>query len=178
MFSLEQLLFALAGDQRISTEIIAQVIPMIGEVYDKEVAAREQLKVSFINTNIYFTLKIILIQKYYPQAAGVTSTEKIMSEKSQKSKSKQVVPEEYLCETCRANLYISMVRTDENNLYCLQHALKNLNKGNIQAKQCKLIFSYNIEDIENLMKCLKDKLSQKKTTAVANCSKKCLVGSK
>lgn len=112
------------------------------------------------------------------QAAGVTSTEKIMMEKTQKSKSKQIVPEEYLCETCRANLYISMVRTDENNLYCLQHALKNLNKGNIQAKQCKLIFSYNIEDIENLLKTLKDKLSQKKTNVVANCSKKFLVGSK
>uniref|UniRef100_T1GI84 JmjC domain-containing protein n=1 Tax=Megaselia scalaris TaxID=36166 RepID=T1GI84_MEGSC len=135
MFSLEQLLFALAGDQRIPTEIISQ-------------------------------------------AAGVTSTEKIMTEKSQKSKSKQIVPEEYLCETCRANLYISMVRTDENNLYCLQHALKNLNKGNIQAKQCTLIFSYNIEDIENLMKCLKDKLSQKKTSVVANCSKKFPAGSK
>lgn len=45
MFSLEQLLFALAGDQRIPSEIISQVIPMLGEVYDKEVAAREQLKV-------------------------------------------------------------------------------------------------------------------------------------
>lgn len=47
MFSLEQLLFALAADQRIPSEIISQVIPMMGEVYDKEVAAREQLKVDF-----------------------------------------------------------------------------------------------------------------------------------
>lgn len=55
-----------------------------------------------------------------------------------------------------------MVRTDEGNIYCLQHALKNLNNGNIQAKQCKLIYAYNIDDIETLIKNLNDKIQQKR----------------
>lgn len=99
------------------------------------------------------------------QAAGVTSTEKVPSEKSSKSKKQQPVKSiESECDLCRANLYISMVKTDEGNVYCLQHALKNLNNGNIQAKQCKLIFAYYIEDIENLIKELTDKIHQKRST--------------
>lgn len=48
MFSLEQLLFALGYDQRVPPEILQQMLPMLQEVYEKETAAREQLKVSFI----------------------------------------------------------------------------------------------------------------------------------
>ncbi|XP_055841325.1 uncharacterized protein LOC129908679 [Episyrphus balteatus] len=142
MFSLEQLLFALASDQRVTADVLSQMLPMINEVFEKEVAAREQLK-----------------------AAGVTSTEKIPAEKTTKSRKQPIASIQHECDLCRANLYISMVKTDEGNIYCLQHALKNLNKGNIQAKQCKLIFSYNIEDIENLIKTLKDRLVQKRTAA-------------
>ena len=99
------------------------------------------------------------------QAAGVTSTEKVTNEKSGKGKKQQQAPHKSIeseCDLCRANLYISMVRTDEGNVYCLQHALKNLNNGNIQAKQCKLIYAYNIDDIENLIRNLKDRIQQKR----------------
>ncbi|XP_013106680.2 serine/arginine repetitive matrix protein 2 [Stomoxys calcitrans] len=142
MFSLEQLLFALGYDQRVSPDAMQQMLPMLQEVYEKESAAREQLK-----------------------ATGVTSTEKVTSEKSGKGKKQQQPPHKSIeseCDFCRANLYISMVRTDEGNIYCLQHALKNLNNGNIQAKQCKLIYAYNIDDIETLIKNLKERIQQKR----------------
>ncbi|XP_073842970.1 jumonji, AT rich interactive domain 2 [Musca autumnalis] len=142
MFSLEQLLFALGYDQRVSPDTMQQMLPMLQEVYEKETAAREQLK-----------------------ATGVTSTEKITTEKSGKGKKQQQPPFKSIeseCDFCRANLYISMVRTDEGNIYCLQHALKNLNNGNIQAKQCKLIYAYNIDDIEALIKNLKERIQQKR----------------
>ncbi|XP_065359670.1 uncharacterized protein Jarid2 [Calliphora vicina] len=142
MFSLEQLLFALGYDQRVTPDTLQQMLPMLQEVFEKETAAREQLK-----------------------AAGVTSTEKVTNEKSGKGKKQQQPPHKSIeseCDLCRANLYISMVRTDEGNIYCLQHALKNLNNGNIQAKQCKLIYAYNIDDVENLIKNLKDKIQQKR----------------
>ncbi|TMW53702.1 hypothetical protein DOY81_001247 [Sarcophaga bullata] len=142
MFSLEQLLFALGYDQRVTPDALQQMLPMLQEVYEKETAAREQLK-----------------------AAGVTSTEKVTNEKSGKGKKQQQAPHKSIeseCDLCRANLYISMVRTDEGNVYCLQHALKNLNNGNIQAKQCKLIYAYNIDDIENLIRNLKDRIQQKR----------------
>lgn len=46
MFSLEQVLFAIGNDQRVSVDIVTQILPMLSEMYDKEVAARQQLKVS------------------------------------------------------------------------------------------------------------------------------------
>lgn len=46
MFSLEQLLFALGYDQRVTPDTLQQMLPMLQEVYEKETAAREQLKVS------------------------------------------------------------------------------------------------------------------------------------
>ncbi|XP_005175419.1 mucin-5AC [Musca domestica] len=142
MFSLEQLLFALGYDQRVSSDTMQQMLPMLQEVYEKEAAAREQLK-----------------------ATGVTSTEKVTNEKSGKGKKQQQPPFKSIeseCDFCRANLYISMIRTDDGNIYCLQHALKNLNNGNIQAKQCKLIYAYNIDDIEALIKNLKERIQQKR----------------
>lgn len=46
MFSLEQLLFALGYDQRVTPDALQQMLPNLQEVYEKETAAREQLKVS------------------------------------------------------------------------------------------------------------------------------------
>ncbi|XP_062127406.1 mucin-19 isoform X1 [Drosophila sulfurigaster albostrigata] len=141
MFSLEQLLFALGYDQRVNSDTLQQMLPMLNEVCEKESAAREQLR-----------------------AAGVTSTEKVQAEKGQKAKKQQQPPYKSIeseCDLCRANLYISMVRTEEGNVYCLQHALKNLNNGNIQAKQCKLIYAYNVDDILQLIRQLQEKIQHK-----------------
>lgn len=88
-----------------------------------------------------------------------------MNEKGAKSRKQQQPPFKSIdneCDLCRANLYISMVCTDEGNVYCLQHALRNLNNGNIQAKKCKLIYAYNVDDIENLIETLKVRIQQKR----------------
>ncbi|XP_037933844.1 uncharacterized protein LOC119668417 [Teleopsis dalmanni] len=147
MFSLEQLLFTMGYDQRVSLDTLQQMLPMLNDVFEKETSAREKLK-----------------------SAGVTTIEKVQNEKGTKAKKQQQPPLKLIdgeCDLCRANLYISMVKTDEGSVYCLQHALKNLNNGNLQAKQSKLIFAYSVEDIQNLIKHLKDKLHQKKS-AVTN----------
>lgn len=46
MFSLEQLLFAIASDQRSNQELLSQILPMLIEVYEKEKSDRKALKVS------------------------------------------------------------------------------------------------------------------------------------
>lgn len=46
MFSIEQLLFAVANDQRSSDETIAKVLPMLEEVYKEEKITRQAVKVS------------------------------------------------------------------------------------------------------------------------------------
>lgn len=101
------------------------------------------------------------------QAAGLTEIKKFQQPVA-KSKQKLPVSEEHECDLCRANLYISMVRTTDGIIYCLQHALRNINNGNIQAKQCTLIYTYDIDDIENLIKKTKDRLSQSQKKGAGN----------
>ena len=45
MFSLEQLLFAIANDQRSKEETIKKILPMLKEVFDMEKKNRNLLKV-------------------------------------------------------------------------------------------------------------------------------------
>lgn len=47
---------------------------------------------------------------------------------------------------------------DENNVYCLKHALRYINDNRIQANQCKLMYTYTTEEIEKLIKKLKLKV--------------------
>lgn len=46
MFSVEQLVFAIANDQRSNHDTLVQVLPMISDIYDKEKEQREVIKVS------------------------------------------------------------------------------------------------------------------------------------
>lgn len=74
--------------------------------------------------------------------------------------------EEVECDLCRTNLFISMVRTeteDEVAFYCLQHGLMYLKKGELQAKESKLICNYGIDDVELLAKKLRDRIQVLRT---------------
>lgn len=46
LFSLEQLLFSVATDVRTKTETLSIVLPMLTEVYDREVDERAKIKVT------------------------------------------------------------------------------------------------------------------------------------
>lgn len=101
------------------------------------------------------------------QDAGVSATEKIHESKS------KVNAEELECNYCRANLHISWVRLvedDEENDYCLKHALKYLNDNRMQAVQCKLLYTYTIEEIEKLIRKLKAKVSSEDVETLGNSS--------
>lgn len=74
----------------------------------------------------------------------------------------KVNAEELECNYCRANLHISWIKLDDDedeNVYCLKHSLKYLNNNRIQAVQCKLLYTYTIEEIEKLIKKLKSRVS-------------------
>lgn len=51
MFSLEQLLFAIATDQRSSNDLLSQILPMLEDVFTTEKDLRKKLKVNHIFTN-------------------------------------------------------------------------------------------------------------------------------
>lgn len=84
----------------------------------------------------------------------MTRTEKIVP------KAKKPQTEENECDICRANLYISWIKTEDDNIYCLQHAVKYLTNGRIQPKQCKLLYMYKKEDMKVMIEKITYKLLQ------------------
>uniref|UniRef100_A0A2M4B810 Putative small domain found in the jumonji family of transcription factors n=1 Tax=Anopheles marajoara TaxID=58244 RepID=A0A2M4B810_9DIPT len=157
MFSVEQLLFAIANDQRSNPDTLAQAYPMIVDFYEKEKQQRQALK-----------------------DQGVTQSEKI------ESKKKTVSLDEFECETCRANLYLSLVKVkvtadeddkvdeaggsnsadeeEEERLYCLKHAIKYLADGQLQTKHCRLAYTYSLEEIDEVLKRLQERIANRKST--------------
>lgn len=77
-------------------------------------------------------------------------------------KPKKAQTEENECDSCRANVYISWVKCDDDSIYCLHHAVKYLKNSRIQAKHCKLLFMYKKEEIEELINKINEKISQQK----------------
>jgi hypothetical protein len=60
MFSIEQLLFAIANDQRSSDETILKVLPMLHEVYVVEKKNRQAVRVNEKNLNISVIVLIFI----------------------------------------------------------------------------------------------------------------------
>lgn len=54
MFSLEQLLFSVATDVRTNVEILERILPMIVEVYQREIKERKEIEVGPIITAKYY----------------------------------------------------------------------------------------------------------------------------
>ncbi|XP_058838693.1 titin [Topomyia yanbarensis] len=145
MFSVEQLVFSIANDQRSNHDTLIQVLPMIRDIYEKEKLQRQTLK-----------------------DHGVNKSEKI------ESKKKTASLEEFECDICRANLYLSLIRVkiisedetldDEDRIYCLKHAIKFLSDSRLPAKFCNLAYTYSLDDIEELLRKLQDRIANKKTT--------------
>lgn len=86
----------------------------------------------------------------------MNSTEKIVT------KPKKPQTEENECDICRANLYISWIKCDDDSIYCLRHAVKYLKNNRIQAKQCKLMYMYKMDDIQEMIEKVHEKIVQQK----------------
>lgn len=77
-------------------------------------------------------------------------------------KPKKPQTEENECDICRANVYISWIKCDDDSTYCLHHAVKYLKNNRIQAKQCKLLFMYKKDEIDELISKVNEKINQQK----------------
>lgn len=96
------------------------------------------------------------------QAAASASTSSGSKKTAAAAVTTVPLPDEDIeCDLCRTNLFISMVRTeteDEVAYYCLQHGLMYLRKGELQAKESKLIYNYELGEIESLTRKLSDRI--------------------
>lgn len=77
-------------------------------------------------------------------------------------KPKKPQTEENECDICRANVYISWIKCEDDSVYCLQHAVKYLKNDRIQAKQCILLYLYKKDEIEEIIRKVNEKLNQQK----------------
>ncbi|XP_059478000.1 protein Jumonji isoform X2 [Neocloeon triangulifer] len=140
MFSLERLLFSMAEDNRCSTDVLKMALPLIKATVEREEQHRD-------------TLKLL----------GLRSSERLpLPESSKKARSNSEEDNEYECEVCRANLYLSLVtNSQEEAVYCLPHAISVLNNKKHQLKNSKLLYTYDLDELKELLLNVEDKIETK-----------------
>lgn len=101
-----------------------QILPIVMKICDKEIENRKKLK-----------------------ELGLLNIEKIsLPENEKKGKGKKVKEDEgdYECDTCRANLFVSLVSNPtDGSIFCLTHAIQYIEKKKQVLKNCTLMYSYN-----------------------------------
>jgi len=78
---------------------------------------------------------------------GLTNKERLPlpdSGKGRKGKKVKEDDSDYECETCRANLFVSLMNnSQDDSVYCLPHALQLLNEKKQILKHCTLMYTYD-----------------------------------
>lgn len=104
-------------------------------------------------SNIFIIELCMLV--FHIQALGVNEMKK-MTLKRQRSQ----MDSEDECDICRASLYTSWITCQDDSIYCLQHAIKYLTNNRIQASQCKLMYVYGKEEMEDLIERVRERYSE------------------
>ncbi|XP_065343049.1 protein Jumonji isoform X2 [Cloeon dipterum] len=140
MFSLERLLFSVAEDNRCHADVLKLALPLLKAIVEREESLRDTLK------NI-----------------GLKSSERLpLPDSSKKARSNTDEDNEYECEVCRANLYLSMMTNpQEEAVYCLPHAIANLNKKKHQIKNSKLLYTYDLAELKEIVLTVEDRIESK-----------------
>ncbi|XP_021932109.1 uncharacterized protein LOC110835814 isoform X2 [Zootermopsis nevadensis] len=143
MFSLERLLFSISTDGRTNVEVLKQVLPMIVQIRQQELDYRKQLYALGLKTSERLPLPEVNIKR---------------------RKARQAREEEadYECEMCRANLFVSLVtNAHEEAVYCLPHAVELLTKKRHDLKYCKLLYTYDQAELNELIQKLQERIEAK-----------------
>ncbi|KAK2576223.1 hypothetical protein KPH14_005592 [Odynerus spinipes] len=142
IFSFERLLFNIINDSRSNIDILKQILPSVIKIREREVDHRKQLK-----------------------CLGLTNKERLpLPDSGKRGKGKKVKEDDgdFECETCRANLFVSLVNnSQDDSVYCLAHALQLLNKNKQILKNCILMYTYSEAELDELIHKLEDKIEAK-----------------
>ncbi|EFN64929.1 Protein Jumonji [Camponotus floridanus] len=124
IFSFERLLFNIINDTRSHIDILKQILPSVIKIREKELDYRKLL-----------------------ENAGLNNRERLPLPDSGKGKKGKKVKEDdgdFECETCRANLFVSLVNnSQDDSVYCLPHALQLINHKKQILKHCTLMYTYD-----------------------------------
>lgn len=145
MFSLEKLLFSIATDSRSHVDVLNQILPMIIAIQKKELHGRRQL-----------------------EEVGLKASERLPIHK-RKKKPTNNSDADCECEICRANLFISHVADSlDKSVYCLPHAVELFKKNTGHLKHCSLFYTYDEEELGELIEKLKARIESKNQKKVQN----------
>ncbi|GBM72326.1 Protein Jumonji [Araneus ventricosus] len=141
-FSLERLLFSIGNDPKppLKTHLktLEKILPMIENIRRQELQLRAQLN-----------------------ELGLKQFERLpLAEvRDKKKRSRDIEETEQECEICHTLCYVSMVvNPQEETVYCLPHAIEQIPKKNF--KSCRLKYTYNESDMNELLKKIRDLVSQ------------------
>ncbi len=89
---------------------------------------------------------------------GVKTNERINLRQDKKNQ----VEDEYECEVCSANLYVSFLcDVKEDTYFCHEHAIEYLQKAKQpQRRACKLLFTHSKEEISSLIKGVNQRIQE------------------
>ncbi len=132
MFPLSKLLLCIAQDELSRRSTLRKVLPYLERMRDNEYVKRAMLS-----------------------DLGVKNTERIVLRTK-----KQEQEDEYECEICSENLYVSyMCDLKEDTYYCMEHAIEYVQEKKItQRKHCKLLYTHSKEEITSLIKAVNKRL--------------------
>lgn len=79
------------------------------------------------------------------ESVGLTNRERLpLPDSGKGKKGKKVKEEDFECETCRANLFVSLVNnSQDDSVYCLPHALHLITCKKQVLKHCTLMYTYD-----------------------------------
>lgn len=87
--------------------------------------------------------------------AGLNNKERLPLPDSGKGKKGKRVKEDdgdFECETCRANLFVSLINnSQDDSVYCLSHALQLITHKKQILKHCTLMYTYDEVSITSLI---------------------------
>ncbi|KAM3968494.1 jumonji, AT rich interactive domain 2 [Aphomia sociella] len=139
MFSLEQLLLAIASDSRSSARVLRLISSSLGRIVADELDRRRQLA-----------------------RLGLTSASADSTSSSRRKRPVGAwnIREQDECEICRATLYLSKVTgvTGKKSAVCLQHALRLLDTQRKGETRANLVCFYSEDELSEVICALKTRL--------------------
>merc|ERR1711874_229530 len=69
--------------------------------------------------------------------------------------------DEYECQICNANLYVSLLADmEEETTYCLTHGIEHLTGHKELLKNCKLMYTHTRDELKEIIRKLQDRLDE------------------
>eukprot|EP00092_Neocalanus_flemingeri_P014188 GFUD01015307.1.p1 GENE.GFUD01015307.1~~GFUD01015307.1.p1 ORF type:complete len:2572 (+),score=650.46 GFUD01015307.1:122-7837(+) len=134
MFPLEKMLFALASDARATKFVLETIKPKIEKIRDRE----SELRKKVINLGIKVSERLSL----------------------ENDSSKEEEDDEYECQVCNANLFVSLIaNVEEESTYCLTHGIEFITENKQMVKNCKLLYTHTLEEIREILRKLEERLN-------------------